>query len=304
MANGRPVRAIGLRAALLVLAMGPFSAPRAETPPFDVNLVERIPQLLEQYSRAGDFALPGLSPTELATVAAGESVVAPFREPSTHQVDAMQIVGWRVVAAPRLLVWLSILDGGEVSSARLHHAVLQQRAAGAYVSYHHMTLPWPFKDRQWTLLCDKNLSLADDSQGVIWEHRWTLLPRDDALLDTAYQNGLVPGLTRQVVDDSVYLRANRGAWILFALGPAGTLVAATMDVDFGGHLPGALVRSFAKHQLRTFLESLSALRGTRYDGMPMIHDGRGLPITREAATAAWSEPAQPRLAEASGATVR
>jgi len=287
MANRRPVRVLALRAALALLALGQFGPACAETLPNDGHLIEEIPRLLEQYSRQGDFQLPTLSAAELDTLNAGEVIVALFREPAggkTEHVDPTRLVGWHIVAAPRLLVWLSILGGSEEPSARLHHAVLIQRPAGAYVSYHHMDLPWPFKARQWTLLCEENLSLAEDSHGLIWEHRWSLQPRDDALLEGAYQRGLIRGLTRQALDDSVYLRANRGAWILFDLGASGTLVAASMDVDFGGHIPDALVRSFAKHQLRTFLESLSDLRGTHYTETPVIHDGRGLPITREAAT--------------------
>ncbi len=289
MQNRRPVQALALRTALAVLALAPFGPTRAETPPTDGHLVEQIPKLLEQYSRQGDFQLPRLSVTELDTLAAGETVVAVFRDPTvapTEQADTQRLVGWQVVSAPRLLVWLSILGGSEESSARLNHAVLMQRTAGAYVSYHHMDLPWPFKDRQWTLLCEQNLTLAEDSHDVIWEHRWSLQPRDEALLESAYKRGLMPGLTRRALDDSVYLRANRGAWVLFDLGASGTLVAASMDIDFGGHIPDTIARAFGKHQLRTFLESLSALRGRHYTETPVVHDGRGLPITRNAAVTA------------------
>ena len=297
MENQRRVQAIAVRAALAVLVLGQCGPTHAESLS-DGHFVDEVPRLLEQYSRQGDFQLPSLSITELDTLAAGKTVVAVFREP-TAPVDTGRVVGWQVVAAPRLLVWLSILEGSEESSARLKHSTLTWRAAGAYVSYHHIDLPWPVKDRQWTLLCEKNLSLAEDSHGLIWEHRWELLPRDDALLEDAYEHGLIPGLTRQVLDDSVYLGANRGAWILFDLGARGTLVAAYMDIDLGGHIPDSLVRSFAKRQLTAFLESLSALRGAHYDGTPMIHDGRGLPITREAAiTAALVQLDQPRLVNA------
>lgn len=308
MTNQRPVQALALRAALAVLALGQLGPTRAESPPNDRYLVEEVPRLLEQYSRQGDFKLPSLSTSELDTLAAGETIVAVFHDPAakpTEPVDTTRLVGWQVVAAPRLLVWLSILGGSDESSVRLNHAVLIQRTAGAYVSYHHMDLPWPVKDRQWMLLCDKNLRVAEDSHDVIWEHRWSLLPRDEALLEAAYTGGLIPGLTRQALDDSVYLTANRGAWILFDLGASGTLVAASMDVDFSGHIPDALVRSFAKRQLRTFLESLSALRGTHYNETPVIHDGRGLPITREAAIAAARIGRdQPRLAKVSAMTER
>ena len=301
-----PVLALALRAVLAVFALCHFGPTHAEDPLADGSLVAEIPRLLEQYSRQGDFRLPSLSVSDLDRLAAGEAIVGVFHEPTqspTEQVDTTQLVGWHVVHAPRLLVWVSMLGGTDESSPRLNHAVLTRRTAGAYVSYHHMDLPWPFKDRQWTLLCEKNLSLAEASHDVIWEHRWSLLPRDDALLETAYERGLIHGLTRRALGDSVYLRANRGAWILFDLGASGTLVAASMDVDFGGHIPDTIVRSFAKHQLRTFLESLSALRGAHYTETPLIHDGRGLPITREAAiTAARFQPNQPWLAKASAAT--
>ena len=302
MKNPCPVQALALQAALAVLALSQFSPTRAEDLTSDGRLDAEIPRLLEQYSRQGDFQLPSLSIAERDTLAAGEAVVALFQEPTverTEQVDTMRVVGWQIVHAPRLLVWLSILGGSEESSARLNHAVLLRQTAGAYVSYHHMELPWPFKGRQWTLLCEKNLSLAEDSHDVIWEHRWSLLPRDDALLEAAYKRGLMPGLTQRALDDSVYLSANRGAWILFDLGAGGTLVAASVDADFGGHVPDALVRSFAKRQLKTFLESLSALRGTHYAETPMVYDGRGLPITREAAIAAWLPIDQPRLVKMS-----
>jgi len=303
MKNQGPLEALALRTAIAVLALGQFGPTRAETLPDHGHLVDEIPRLLEQYSRLGDFHLPSLSVSELDALAAGEPIVALFREPSvqsTEQVDAMRVVGWQVVDAPRMLVWLSALSGNEVSSARPSHAVLMQRAAGAYVSYHHADLPWPVKDRQWTLLCEKNLTLAEDSHDVIWEHRWSLLERDDALLESVYEQRRIPGVTRRVLDDSVYLSENRGAWIVFDLGASGTLVAASMDVDSGGQLPDALVRSFAKRQLRAFFESLSALRGMHYSGTPVIHDGRGLPIAREAAiTAARFQSEPPRLDKAS-----
>ena len=302
MQTRRPVQTLALRAALAALAFGQLGPTRAEDVPVDGPLAAQIPQLLEQYARQGDFQLPNLSVTELDTLAAGEAIVALFRDPAvtpTEQADTQRLVGWQVVNAPRLLVWLSILGGNEESSQRLNHAVLLQRTAGAYVSYHHMGLPWPFKDRQWTLLCEQNVSLAEQSHDVIWEHRWSLLPRDSALLEGAYERGLMPGLARRALDDSVYLRANRGAWILFDLGAGGTLVAASMDVDFGGHIPDAIVRTFARHQLRTFLESLSAVRGRHYAETPLVHDGRGLPITHAAAMiAAQLEPDSPRIANA------
>lgn len=241
---------------------------------------------MEQYSRNGDLGLPSLSPADLDTLATGGPLLMLSQDPTAQpgdKVRAMRVVGWQLVRAPRLLVWLSLLMGRDDSAARLQHVVLSRRPAGAYVSYHHIDLPWPVKDRHWLLLCEKNVGLATESHDDIWEHRWSLLPRDNSQLEAAYGSGDVPGLTRKAFDESVYLIANQGAWVVFDLGAQGTLVAASMDIDLGGRFPDALVQSFAKHQMKEFFESLAALRGAHYDATPVIEDGRGMPITEEAA---------------------
>jgi len=269
----------------------------------DGDVVGKIPRLLAQYSEQGDLRLPKLSPAELETLAAGTPLVTLYRDPTAEpgdKVHAMGVVGWQIVKAPRLLVWLSLLGSREDSSARRQHVVLTRRPAGAYVSYHHIDLPWPFKDRHWLLLCEKNSSLANESHDDIWEHRWSLLPLDDSQLEAAYDTRAVPGLTRKAFDDSVYLTANQGAWIVFDLGAEGTLVAASMDIDLGGRVPDALVQSFAKHQMREFFDLLNRLSGADYTGNPVIDDGRGVPITEEAALRAvryWAE--KPPLVAAS-----
>jgi hypothetical protein len=276
--------AFALRAALAVLASTLIGPIAAQDPPG--NVVAEIPRLLAQYSEQGDLRLPNLSPTELDSLATGSPLVMLYRDPTAEpggKVHSMNVVGWQLVKAPRLLVWLSLLMGREDSSARLQHVVLTRRPAGAYVSYHHIDLPWPAKDRHWLLLCEKNVSLASESHDDIWEHRWSLLPPDNAQLEAAYDSGDIPGLTRKTFDDSVYLVANRGAWVVFDLGTEGTLVAASMDIDLGGRFPDTLVQSFAKHQMREFFESLAALRGAHYEATPVIEDGRGVPITAETA---------------------
>ena len=278
--------AFARRAAFTVLALTHIGPIAAQGPLGDGDVGGGIPRLLAQYSEQGDLRLPNLSPVELGTLATGTPLVMLYRDPTAEpgdKVHAMGVVGWQVVRAPRLLVWLSLLGAREDSSARRQHVVLTRRPAGTYISYHHIDLPWPFKDRHWLLLSEKNLSLASDSHDDIWEHRWSLLPPDESQLEAAYETGRVPGLTRKAFDDSVYLIANQGAWIVFDLGAEGTLVAATMDIDLGGRFPDALVQSFAKHQMREFFESLNTLSGADYAANPVIDDGRGVPITEEAA---------------------
>jgi len=277
--GNRPV--VASLTAIALLAFGDAGA--GEPPP--EPLADAIPALLELYSKLGDFHLPDLSPAEANALLAGESFVTVFDDPgSGHANDAgaMRVAGMQVVDAPRLLVWVSVLGESDQLSGKVKRTLLANKPAGAYVTYQHMDLPWPFKDRQWVILSEKNLALADKTGGRIWEHRWSLVPRGEDVLEIAHTEERISGVTRQQLDDSVYLAANRGAWILFDLGHERTLVATYLDVDLGGRFPGALVRSFTKRQLKSELQALKALSGadSTYNEQPMVHDGHGVPISR------------------------
>jgi hypothetical protein len=273
-----------LGAMLAAIALLPLGDARAGEPPLEL-LADAIPALLELYSKLGDFHLPDLSPAETNALLAGESFVTVFDDPGSGRANdagAMRVAGMQVVDAPRLLVWVSLLGERDELSGKVKRTLLANKPAGAYVTYQHMDLPWPFKNRQWVILSEKNLALADESADRIWEHRWSLVPRGEDVLETAHAAGRISGVTRQQIDDSVYLAANRGAWILFDLGHERTLVAAYLDVDLGGQFPAALVRSFTKRQLKSELKALKALSGadSTYNEQPMVHDGHGLPISR------------------------
>jgi len=294
-----------LRALMTAVALGSAGVGAAQEPSPPADGAGIVSALLEQYARLGDFRLPALTSAETAALVAGESFITVFDDSGSERREdarALRVVGMQVVVAPRVLVWLSVLGEGDALSSHVSRTVLARAPAGGYVTYQHMDLPWPFKDRQWVILSEKNVALAEDSEGRIWEHRWSLLPGAEDVLEAAYADGRLSKVARRQRDDSVYLTANRGAWILFDLGRGATLVAAYLDVDLGSQLPDALVRSFTKRQLRSALQSLKALSvdDCDYDEQPIVHDGRGLPISRQSALeAAGRRPEDPRLARAS-----
>ncbi len=93
--------------------------------------------------------------------------------------------------------------------------------------------------------------------------------------------GILPASLRTKLEGALYLPANRGAWILFELGPGRTLVVAYVDVGLGGGVPDALVRTFAQRQIRSGFDTIrrkSAQAYVEYRADPVVHDGFGLPI--------------------------
>ena len=272
------------------------AADSRESPP---AISETIPKLLKQFSRQGSLHVPELLPHEIAALVVGEPIVNAVDDPAVQQgrkVAAMGLLGFQVVDAPRLLVWLTLLGGSGRSDDRVTSVVLARMPAGSYVRYQHVNLPWPIRDRHWAILCEKNVELADASDGVIWEHRWALHETGEQSVQTAHAEGRIAGMQKRTLDASVYLPANRGTWALFDLGQNQTLILAFYDSDLGGRLPRRLVRSFTKRQLRKYLESTRDKAGNvhrHFDEQSFIHDGFGLPISRQDvidAARAWKEP--------------
>jgi hypothetical protein len=249
---------------------------------------DRIVRALSQYSGASRFVeLPVLTSDDIAAIAMGDVVVrvhARSGDVGAGEVDAAQTFGFQIIAAPRLHAWIALLGGpGTGTEGRFTRAMLERLPEGAYVRYQHIDLPWPFQNRHWAILCSKNLALARQSDGLIWEHHWSLQPHGEALVQSALSSGILPASLRSKLDGAIYLPANRGAWILFDLGQGSTLVVAYMDVGLGGGVPDALARTFAQRQLRSGFDTInkkSTQAYAEYQADPVVHDGFGMPIPR------------------------
>lgn len=304
MADRKRARDLALCVAVAAFA-GVGTRALADSATSGVTLRDTIPALIAQYARQGDFNFPEIGDKQVGELVKGAVVVIPFAaagHENGHDIDAMRAVGLVVVDAPRLLVWLAMLHGSDGQHGRMTRATLSRGRAGSLVRYQHMNLPWPFEARQWVIACDKNVELAAATGGRIWEHRWSLEAGGQGALETAYERGSIPELPRTELEKAIYLPANRGAWILFDLGGAQTLVAAYLDVDFGGYVPAPLVRMFAKRQLRASLKALRASSHREYldyDEMPVLYDGYGAPISKHEALAAAATTAPPSLLKAS-----
>lgn len=295
------VRHVALRLVLTLILFARLCPTLAEETRSPHPLAEAIPALLEQSAEQSGFVSPDLTRDELHELAEGRSMVR-VSSPRTGAADvsAVRLLGFQIVDAPRLLVWLSVLGGVDEPKTGFTRVMLSRLTAGAYVRYQHVNLPWPFRDRHWVILCEKNLELAQESEGIAWQHRWSLHQQGEKLLRKARDEGRIGGLTRKELDESVYLPSNRGAWMLLELAPRKTLVVAHLDVELGGPFPNRLVTAFAKRELRAGLASLEELSNgvhLRYDERPMVHDGHGRPISRQAALdAAYGWTHDPRLA--------
>jgi len=284
---------------LVVAALLPAAAAAAVTE--SVSPVDRGPLTIaiDEYNRFGDFQLPELSAAEAADLENGGAVI---RLPSDQSGDAdadvssMGVIGFRIIEAPRLLIWLAVLGGTGERDARLTSAMITDGTAGDYIRYQHIDLPWPVHDRHWVIDSTKNTGLAIATEGRSWQHRWVLRDDGRTLVRDAFADGRVEGLGHDVIEGSVYLPANRGSWTMFRIDDGRTLIAAHVEVDLGGRFPKSLVRRFTKSHLKAGFDTLADFSKRvhlSYGDGRTIYTGDGRPISpaeaRETAQA-WISP--------------
>lgn len=128
--------------------------------------------------------------------------------------------------------------------------------------------------------------MARHSDGLIWEHSWDLVRDAETMLETAVQDGRIPGVSLRTINQPIYLPFNRGAWTVFELAPEKTLVLVRVNAGLGGIFPNKLVSAYATRQLRRGFEALRAMSADVHDSYiedPTIFDGFGLPISRQVA---------------------
>lgn len=242
---------------------------------------DSVASLLGAYSDHQTFSMSSMQPGDLETLKSGDVVIRVSQgredDPERHE-GAFGIHAMVIVEAPQLLVWLAIVRDSEELDGRFTRAVLSEGAAGSYVRYQHINLPWPIEDRHWVIQVDNNLRIAQASRNRVWERSWRLHANGRSLAQAAFDRGHIVGLTREALDESIYLPVNSGSWTLYRLSDDETLVVAFVDADIGGRLPDGLIRRFARRQLRNGLLSLDDLVEKKLadiDTAADLRDGRG-----------------------------
>ena len=151
--------------------------------------------------------------------------------------------------------------------------------------YQHVNLPWPIRDRHWVILCEKNPRVAEASDGLVWEHYWSLVDDGESWWRAASEDGRINGLDENTLEASIYLAENRGAWIMLEVDAERTLVIGYFDGDLGGRIPKSVVRRFSYPQLEKGLQLIADVSvdiHQRYDEDRPVHDGFGDPIDKRA----------------------
>lgn len=269
--TGSPGRALSV-----AILLGGFSTPSAAQ---DYDPADLVPTALEVYNERAEDPLPFLTPEQVADLVRGDVVRVRRKDPRQGDDGPERVTGYMLLHHPRRAVWLAALDPDFPSNSMLTETRLMQDDSGMSMWYQHLSLPWPIADRHWVVTLQKDLEMAESTDGFIWVHEWDLSENGEQLARETVAAGKAGDLTPKSTEKAIYLPTNHGAWILFSLDTDLTLLAYRVTTVVGGGIPDSWITTFAMTQLEGLIREVDELAKTSeadYDPVATpIYDGFG-----------------------------
>ena len=254
--------------AALFAAVLPLPAAARETPGVVIDpserpkLAEKIRGDMARYSSVSAFPLPALDDEKMKKLFDGE--VVRFREkwrlPSEGEEaqERHRVLAFRLIRAPRLVVWLATMDQHYKLNDAITEVVLSAGADGTSTWYQFMDLPWPIRNRHWVITLSQTVDVCTKTDGVAWEQKWRLVPDGEKTALDLAAAGNAGGLSLDKVEGARYLKANEGAWAVFALSDDLTLIAYNLTTVLGGLVPESMAARFAQRALEDLMDRIAA----------------------------------------------
>lgn len=215
--------------------------------------LEEALTLVQDHARAD---VPAFTDADLRKLARGGTVTRILAGG-----PAPQVIGARVVEAPRDAVWRALHDPAVVADPSVTEVRLSARPDGTEIWYGRMRLPSPLADRQWVVRSEVVVDLHAKSGGRAWERAWTELDEGMPLALPALASGHVAGLGPSDLDSAITTPTNRGGWLAITLDDSRTLLMTHAATDLGGTVPAFLVRDVARQSVVDLLARVARASG-------------------------------------------
>jgi len=269
----------------MVLGWSLPAAPEESLAPVDAERIRPvIPAAIEYFNDRTDDPLPSLTGEQIESLLSGE-VVKFRRRPNRNLEDPPErVTGYVLVPHPRAQVWVAALDPEFQASEMLSEKRLGRDEEGYSLWHHYISLPWPVTDRQWVIRVGPRVTLAEETEGLVWEQLWELVDGGEEIARESIAAGDLEGITTESSRDAIYVPANSGSWVMFRLEDGLTLVGYRVIARVGGSIPDSWIASFGMSQLTNVLEQISrhaAEVPAQYDPDDhAIRGGDGEPLPR------------------------
>jgi len=144
-------------------------------------------------------------------------------------------------------LWLSILDDKHF---KLVDGLFEDYAAGSRpdrkLLYQHLSLPWPFKARQWVIAISNHQELFKATQGRVWVRTWDLID---------------PSAAPKPDPAAIWIDTSEGGWIMTPI-EQGTLLVYHARASMGGVVPDDAAAMWVKSTLDNMLRDIATRAAT------------------------------------------
>jgi len=243
---------------------------------------QQLIELIALYNDHQALKLPLPDSQALTELTTGGVVILSERvSNSPEQDDQIRVVGYRLYQRPRTIVWVAALYKPLNPNGRIIEHITAGEAGG-YELYQYLPVPWPIKDRHWTITVDKAVALAVSTGDKIWEHHWRLTPNGELRMRRMVAQGLLPRLDEKRFKQAVYLPRNQGGWTAFKVNDNLTLLASHVSTVLSGWIPDSFVAAYTRRRVDTMMGEIDRFAATvhrSYDPEHfLVFSGSGEPI--------------------------
>ena len=190
---------------------------------------------IRQFNQSAHFPIPTLSADQIATLQAGEVVT--ILDDSAGADAPRRAVGYMITEVSKRDLWVACQDPHAVLQSSTKELKTKTNPDKSAHWYGFFDLPWPFDDRHWMVKSWNTQSVAKASNNQYWEHPWDLLPDGASEIRPFIEQGKLPGVTLDLIDDAIYTPVSKGAWGIMDIQPDARLVVYHATTVVGGSIP-------------------------------------------------------------------
>ncbi len=213
--------------------------------------------VVEQTAHLDDRAMkdaPRLSRDEIRQALDGDLIIKKANLPGS--ADLRYVFVARALNADAADLWRTVLDREHypLFNENITEAFIVQMGEDRFQLYNVLEAPL-VSTRHQVLDCMVNTKIFQTSNGVIWEHYWSLVPDVTTQIPQVLAGGKFTRITPDDVDGAVIVQRNDGSWLQFPLPDGRTWIETFLVNHPGGRIPEWIVNKVAGRAAENTTES-------------------------------------------------
>lgn len=249
-----------------------------------VGWADPLNEAISSFNAMSHYDIPALTGEQLTLLRQG-GVVKFIDGGGDGFTTPKRSIAYLLTTAPRDDLWVSYLDVHFTIQESTRYHLVASQPPDRMTWYGYLDLPWPFDDRHWVTTSWNNHEMSEATGGRMWEHPWTLeqdwRPQVEPLVDA----GQISWMAREVLDASIYLPKNSGAFVTIGLDGGQTLLVYHSTSAIGGSVPEDVM---LRYLLRTIDDLVTGVDARAREDVPAHYtaghealiggDGASLPV--------------------------